>query len=285
LAWVGLADAWVTSAFWSGNETVALPHARAAVERAVALDPESGEALATKAYLLAVQDWNWSASDSVFRQAIARSPRYATGLKWYSDVLELREHRNEALAMLMRARDLDPLSPIMYYNLGYVQAGLGLSREALATLEKGLELDPTLPASLQLASREYMERGDTAKYFAARARLDAVSTISGAPVEVLRRAYASGGREGVWRAQLASPSTRDLPFDRAMWHARLGENDAAFRELERAYATHSIWMPYINSSLSFRKSFRDDPRFRALRERMHLPESTSVDPSNAETAK
>ncbi len=278
LAWTGLADAWVTSAFWSGNATAALPRARAAVERAVALDPQSGEALATKAYLLSVQDWNWNASDSVFRLAVARSPRSATALKWHADLLGVLEHRQESLALLGQARDLDPLSPIIYYNIGYEQMGLGRSDDALASFEKGLDLDPAFPPTLDLASREYLERGDTAKYFAARMRLDAVSKIAGAPVEVLRRAYVTGGREGVWRAQLASPSTRDLPFERATWHARLGENDAAFGELERAYTTHSIWMPYINSSNSFRKSFRSDPRFRAMQQRMHLPESTSIDP-------
>jgi TolB-like protein len=278
LAWVGLADAWVTSAFWTGEPAAALPRARAAAERAVSLDANVGEGLATLAYLLMVQDWNWSASDSVFRLAIARSPRYATGLKWYADLLEVREHREESMAMLTRARELDPLSPIIYYNLGFTQAALGRTAEAIASYEKALELDPALPAALEGASREYLEVGDTAKYFAARSRLDAVSKIAGAPVEVLRRAFVAGGREGVWRAQLAAPNTRDLPFDRAMWHARLGETDAAFRELERAYATRSIWMPYINSSTYFRQSFRRDARFVAMRERMHLPESTSPDP-------
>jgi hypothetical protein len=37
-------------------------------------------------------------------------------------------------------------------------------------------------------------------------------------------------------------------------------------------------MPYINESVWFRKRFREDPRFLALRERMHLPQSTSLDP-------
>jgi hypothetical protein len=37
-------------------------------------------------------------------------------------------------------------------------------------------------------------------------------------------------------------------------------------------------MPYINESVWFRQAFRADPRFRALRERMHLPESKSRDP-------
>src|SRR5207244_1352903 len=113
LAWTGLADAWVTSAFWSGNAATALPRARVAAERAVALNPQLGEGLATLAYLLMVQDWNWSASDSVFRLALERSPRYATGLKWHSDLLNVLERRDEAMALLTRARDLDPLSPII----------------------------------------------------------------------------------------------------------------------------------------------------------------------------
>jgi tetratricopeptide (TPR) repeat protein len=281
LAWVGLADAWVTSAFWSGDPTAALPRARAAAERAVSLDPNLGEGLATLAYLLMVQDWNWSASDSVFRRAVARSPRYATALKWHADLVEVLERREESLAMLTRARELDPLSPIIYYNLGFTLASMGRSAEAIASYEKALELDPVLPAALEGASREYLDIGDTARYFAARSRLDAVSRIAGAPVEVLRRAFVAGGREGVWRAHLAAAQTSNLPFDRAMWHARLGENDAAFRELERAYTTRSIWMPYINSSTFFRKSFRRDPRFLAMRERMRLPESTSLDPPAA----
>jgi eukaryotic-like serine/threonine-protein kinase len=277
LAWVGLADAWVTSAFWSGNAATALPRARVAAERAVALNPQLGEGLATLAYLLMVQDWNWSASDSVFRLAVERSPRYATGLKWYSDLLTVVERRDEALAFMNKARDLDPLSPIIYYNLGYAYEDAGRRDDALASFEKALEIDPTLPAALDWASREYLERGDTAKYFDARSRLDAISKIAGARVDVLRRAYASGGREGVWRAQLAEPSTHDFPFDRAVWHARLGENDAAFRELERAYATRSIWMPYLSTSFLFKQSFRRDPRFLSLLQRMHLPESATPD--------
>ncbi|MEO6529043.1 MAG: protein kinase [Gemmatimonadaceae bacterium] len=277
LAWIGLADAWVTSAYWSGNAATALPHARAAAERGVALNPQLGEGLATLGYLLMVQDWNWSASDSLSRRALAKSPRYATGLKWRADLLNVVGRRDESLSLLERARDIDPLSPIIHYNIGYAHETSGRGDEALAAFEKALELDPALPAALEWAAREYLERGDTAKFFDARSRLDAVSKIAGARVDVLRRAFVTAGREGVWRAQLAAANTRDLSFDRAVWHARLGETDAAFRELERAYATHDVWAPYLNNSFLFRRSFRRDPRFLSLLARMHLPESTVPD--------
>jgi len=277
LAWAGLADAWVASAFWSGDAATALPRSHAAAERAVTLNPELGEGRATLAYLLMVQDWNWSASDSAFRQTLERNPRYATGLKWHADVLAVLERTDEALALLRRARDLDPLSPIIQYNLGYTYQVAGREDDALASFEKALELDSGFPAALDQASQAYLERGDTAKYFAARSRLDAVSSTAGARVDVLRHAFVTGGRDGIWRAQLAASNTRDWPVERAVWHARLGENDAAFRELERAYATHHIWLPYLNVKFRFSQTFRRDPRFLALLQRMHLPESTMPD--------
>ena len=188
---------------------------------------------------------------------------------------------DESLALITRARELDPLSPIIYYNLGYSYEVAGRHDEALASFEKALELDPAFPAALDWTSREYLERGDTARYFEVRSRLDAVSPIAGARVDVLRRAFAAHGREGIWRAHLAAINTRNLAFNRAVWHARLGETDAAFRELERAYATHDIWMPYLNVSDLFRQNIRRDPRFLSLLARMHLPESTVPDRVNA----
>ena len=104
-----------------------------------------------------------------------------------------------------------------------------------------------------------------------------MSRIAGARVDVLRRAFAASGREGIWRAQLASLGTQGLPFERAVWHAQLGENDAAFRELERAYTTHVIWLPYLNAESFFPTTFRHDPRFRSLLRRLRLPESANQD--------
>jgi tetratricopeptide (TPR) repeat protein len=198
-------------------------------------------------------------------------------LKWYADVLAVLERPDEALALLSRARDLDPLSPIIQYNIGYTYQAAGRDDDALASFEKALELDSSFPAALDQASQEYLERGDTAKYFAARSRLDAVSPTAGARVDVLRHAYVTGGREGIWRAQLAASTTRDWPVERAVWHAHLGEYDAAFRELERAYAMHHIWLPYLNVKFRFAKTFRRDPRFLSLLQRMRLPESTTLD--------
>ncbi len=276
LAWVGLADTWLISGFWSIDSRIALPRARQAVERAVELQPQSGEALANKAYLLMLQDWNWSESESVFREAISRSPRYSTALKWYADLLVVLARYDESLSMLLRARDLDPLSPIIYYNLGYTYTEMGRTADGVASLERALELDPDFLPALEALSPVYLAHDDTAKFFAARARLSGLTEFAGAPASALRRAYALAGKAGVWRAQLAAPSTQELHFDRAQFLAHLGDYDSAMRELERAHSNRSIWMPFLNSESYFPSAFRRDPRFVSLRERMNLPESGSI---------
>ena len=100
-----------------------------------------GEATLTLAYLLMVQDWNWSASDSVFR----RRRRAQSAIRHRVEVVRRSVRGSRAQRGVAghdsRARDLDPLSPIIYYNLGYSHEVRGPRDEALASFEKALELD------------------------------------------------------------------------------------------------------------------------------------------------
>ena len=51
-------------------------------------------------------------------------------------------------------------------------------------------------------------QGDTARFFAVRERLDAVSQRGEVPAAELRRAYAAGGPDSVLRLQVNSPGAR-----------------------------------------------------------------------------
>jgi hypothetical protein len=59
------------------------------------------------------------------------------------------------------------------------------------------------------------------------------------------------------------------PFHIAVAYAGLGDKDAAFRWLERAYAEHASFMDGIKVTPAF-DGLRSDPRFVALLARMHL---------------
>ena len=269
-AWAGLGGAYLILPFYADVRTaVLLPKARAAVERAVALDPGLGDAQAALAYLLMLQDWNWSASDSAFQRAIATSPGNATAYKWYGDLLSVTGRKTESIRAITRAQELDPLSPLVAANLGAEYWNVGRDGEAMTWLEKSLAMDPMQSLALHYMAEIAFDRLDTARFFDAQARLDLVSTRAGAPVAELRRAFARGGRDAVARLEIAS--LKDLPYERAQWRARLGDADGVFRDLDQAFAERPVWLPFVVDEREL-APMRSDPRYAALLRRMGLPE-------------
>jgi hypothetical protein len=59
------------------------------------------------------------------------------------------------------------------------------------------------------------------------------------------------------------------PVDAAAIQVRLGDYDAAFADLERAYTSHSAYILYLNANAVW-DPIRPDPRFRDLTRRMGL---------------
>jgi len=271
-AWAGLADAYLMLPFYSDTISAvqAVPQARRAAERALMLNPDLAEAHTTLAYALAIYDWDWQASEREFRRAIELNPGYATAHKWYRDMLTAMGRFDEALAAAQRAAGLDPRSPNVRTIVAISHWVLGQEEEALTEFERALELDPTFPLTLMHVSWFHWVRGDTARYFAARERLDAVSERGGVPASALRQAYAAGGPDSVLRLQVEAPGARRTPVDRAKWHVLLGDLDAASLDLEQAERERSVWLP-IATTYPYMAPLRADPRYAALRERMGLP--------------
>jgi tetratricopeptide (TPR) repeat protein len=248
----------------------AVPKARQAAEHALMLNPDLAEAHTTLAYALTVYYWDWAAAEREFRRATQLNPNYATAYKWYSDMLSAMGRFDEALASASRAAELDPRSPNVRTIVGMTRWFLGQEERALAEFDRALELDPTFPLTLMHSSRLYWVRGDTARFFATRERLDAVSERGEVPAAALRQAYAAGGPDSVLRLQVNSPGARRNPMDRARWHVLLGDLDAAFRDLDQAAEDRNVWLPFA-TRYPYLASLRADPRYAALLERMGLP--------------
>jgi serine/threonine protein kinase/Tfp pilus assembly protein PilF len=262
-AWAGLADCHVTRSFYSLIPTSeALPKAREAAQRALNLRPELGAAHATLAYASAI-DFKWGEAEDEYRRAIELNPDDATAHIWYADLLMMTGRMNAALREVRRALDLDPLSTRTWTELGQWHWVEGQLDESMAAFRKALELTPTMPLALELAARVCWQRGDVEQYFGLRERLEAVSERVAVPTRELREAYSRGGRSEVLRAQLAAPVARQLPTDRARWHAELGDLDAAFRDLDDALAQREIRLPYVTYYADF-APLRNDSRFHEL---------------------
>ena len=122
------------------------PLVRASANRALELDPSCAEAHAVLAMLLN-HERDHKGAEEHFRRALQSDPNYATGHHWYGLCLELSGRREQSLAELLKARDLDPLSPVIQTTIPeWYYHGRDYDR-AIAEARNVIETFPDFPAA------------------------------------------------------------------------------------------------------------------------------------------
>jgi TolB-like protein/DNA-binding winged helix-turn-helix (wHTH) protein/cytochrome c-type biogenesis protein CcmH/NrfG len=161
LAYVGLADSYVHQASWGGapvEET--LTKARAAAEKALALDDRLGEVYVSLARIKTVEG-DLEGAEATYQRALELSPNYAIAYQWYGELLNRRMGRSEdALSISLKAAELDPLSAYIVISVGAALEFLGRLEEALVWYERSLELDPTsVDGFIAIGTYDWLVRG------------------------------------------------------------------------------------------------------------------------------
>jgi serine/threonine-protein kinase len=272
LAYSGMADAWAfLGIFGHVPPRDAFPKARAAAERAIALDSRLVEGHATLAHLLFAYEWNWQAAESAFERAIALDPRYPTLRMYYASFLHSVGRPEEALAQLAVASEIDPLTPTGVLS-GRIYVDTRRPDAAIRVLQEAIELDPRHDLAHQLLAHAYLQKGRPDEAIASMRR---AATLSGArDLAQLAYVYARTGDTAEARRVLAGLLEGGEPLDLlgfhlAMAYAALGDSDRAFRWLEAAYAQHASFMNLLAVSTGF-ESLHSDPRFDHMLRRMGL---------------
>jgi len=166
LAWVGIAD----SAMLQGDYSTldfdeSLMIMQSAIDRALEIDPQLGEAHASQGQLYAMQN-RWSQAENSYRRAIELSPNYATAFHWYANFLSDKPSRlHDALVAIETASELDPLSIIIRLSRGWVLQNLGDFDEATAVYIGVTEMNPDFArafAQLAFMSSDELGRFDEA---------------------------------------------------------------------------------------------------------------------------
>jgi TolB-like protein/DNA-binding winged helix-turn-helix (wHTH) protein/Flp pilus assembly protein TadD len=254
--------------------------AKAAAEKALELDDSLAEAHTSLAVLLWRHDWNWATSEAEFRRALQLNPNYVEGRRAYSVYLRTVGRFQEALAESRRARDLDPLSPTLRSDLALLFYWWRKYGPAVEEARKTLEIEPSHAQTHYVLGRSYAQMKEFPK---AVAELEQAISLSGgnpAYVTALGYTYALAGDKKQARKaleELRQTSRRRYvpPYGLAAIYAGLGEKDAAFAELEKAYAERSFLFPVLHLDPQF-DSLRSDPRFADLVRRLNLPASATA---------
>jgi len=116
---------------------------RAYIDKAVELDADNGFVQAVLGrYALATGD---PAAEDLFRHALTLAPNDVDVLSIYAGELRMARRNEEALPVLERALDLDPLSVLLYHDLGRVNLWMGNFEPALAAFRRIAQINPGNP--------------------------------------------------------------------------------------------------------------------------------------------
>jgi TolB-like protein len=143
LAYAGMADSWAYLAenFVEPPRDV-MPKARAAAERAAALDPWLAEGHISRGIVKLDYEWDREGAQAEFQRALQLNPGSMWAHHWYAHSRETQRRLPEAMKEMTAALALDPLSLILYWDVGYELLIAGRNQDALDLLKKGDELFP-----------------------------------------------------------------------------------------------------------------------------------------------
>jgi TolB-like protein/Tfp pilus assembly protein PilF/predicted Ser/Thr protein kinase len=253
------------------------PMAKAALEKAFALDPDLAEALALAAVLKFWFEWNWREAETIFARLFEINPGDAMSRGQHAWLLMSLGRYEDCRAEIKRALTIDPLMPLLYaWSVG-LHAATGCPNEALADFTKLRQIDPNFGLGYFHAGMAHFRKAEWE---------EAITTIEegrrlvifpgwGEGVMCLCR-LRQGDRKGAdeIRAQMLEDrkTIPVSPISLAWASAGLGDLDGAFAWLETAVRERDTLTCFIRVYSEYMvPELMRDPRFEALCDRIGLP--------------
>jgi Tfp pilus assembly protein PilF len=273
LAYVGLAHAYRMHAL-----SLELPpseigaKAKAAALKAVQLDPTLAEAHAVLAFNIYWFEWDWNLAERHFERALQLDPDSPDTLWMYAHLPSNAGRHAQAMAAISSARSLDPLSGLITAMEGQTLLHAGRTDDAIVRLREAIELEPASRVAHLFAASAYIEKGlfsDAISEAAAARTLTPVNTQAVA-LEICANARRGRRRDAESAyAHLLELTTRRYvsPYHMAIACNGLNGPPDVLGWLERGLEEHDPKMVFLNVEPICR-NLREEPRFRALLERM-----------------
>jgi len=266
-----------------------LQKARDAALKAVQLDSDSAEAHTSLAVVAMVLDWNWSAAEREFKRAIELNPNYSPAHLWYAHYLVAMRRFDESVAEAKRSLELDPFSPLTMDLAAWAFHLAHQNDLSIDESRKSIELIPKFGWSHYNLWQTYDVSGRANEAIEEFSKAEEGFGMTQNRLAELQSAYSESGEKGYWQkilafCQEASKQPRNYTRtsgygwcdymqngDLAALQGRLGQFDAAFGSLERAYANHEAVLIYLNVDPRL-KYLRSDPRFQDMVRRVGVPQ-------------
>jgi TolB-like protein/Flp pilus assembly protein TadD len=277
LAYAGLADSYsVLGINAVAPAMVVFPKAKAAAMKALELDNSVAEAHMSLALAMFWHDWDWAGAEAEFLQSIELSPRFVDVYGTYAWFLTLTGRPDEAVSVIRKGQDLDPLSLTINVFAAWMLAYANQLEAAIDEINKVLEMDRNFVQAYLMLGETYVRLGKFRE--AIEANREAVRLGGGSLAEcMLGYSYAVAGQREeactiltqlIQRAEQAFVGSLLI----ALVYAGLRETDNAIEWIEKAYRERDGYMVFLNRH-PFYDSLRSDARFQNILQRLNFPEA------------
>jgi TolB-like protein/DNA-binding winged helix-turn-helix (wHTH) protein/Tfp pilus assembly protein PilF len=272
-ALAGLADSYILlGMYYTIPPMDAYSKAKPAATRALELDDGLAEAHTALGTILFRFDWNWLAAEAEFKRAIELNPSYGRAHHDYAWLLVALERFDEAVNEIKRAQELDPLSPLANSDVGWVYLRARRYDNAISQIERTLELEPEFASAQACLERAYRLKGMNKEAVDSARKSMIRSGASPQELAALEKVDSEQAMRNVlrWRLKKSEETARNRrtsPYRFAAQHAELGDTNAAFEWLERAFNERDSELVSIKVDPAF-DGVRSDSRYASLLRRI-----------------
>jgi eukaryotic-like serine/threonine-protein kinase len=277
-AHAGLADCYrlLGAPGWeAGPPKELLDRARAAVDRALGLDPNLAEGYAARSMIRFNSDWDLAAASRDLDRAMQLNPSLARAWQYKSAILVTQGRFDEAVDAARRGQELDPLSAIESTTLGVRLYYARRFPDAIAQFTRTIATNGNFGVTHWGLGETYRELG---RHDDAIAELRKAVELSNASPYM--RAWLAHGLAAAGRRDEAQTIRRDLerlanerylsPFLFALMASGFGEREQTIAWLEKTFDARSGWMPFVPVEPEF-QWLKKDPQFERLIARVRTP--------------
>ena len=277
LAHAGLAETHNMIGYWGYlPPEEAFPEAKRAALQALKLDPTLAEAHAALAVVQLEYEWLFREADHHFREATRFNPNFAIAHVWFAEFLFEMGQFQDGEVELERARELDPLSVRISFDLAVKFYWKREFDRALEQLQKTISMDPDNSLAFDFLSTVFHKKNMPDQAFTASQKAKTLAgEFSREEMADMQKAYEAAGLSGYFRKENELRQKRlaegkyQSPLNIAMNYAIAGDDSQALDWLEGAVQEHTPWLPELKVEPNW-DGLRSQPRFIAVLKKIGL---------------
>jgi serine/threonine protein kinase len=276
LPYLGIADHFIMLGLWNYvSPEEARLRSKEALDKALEIDDQLGEAYTSLGYFHCLYDWDWPAAERNLKRGIALNPNNVWAHAWYGCFLMGLSRFDEAYTEMKMALEMEPLSPIINAVAGMIFSLIHVD-EGKKQMDRAIEMEPNLALAHLWLGWIYMfpiiVDEKALEHLQSAVNLGLIFALGW-----LGCAYARLGKKeeafGILNQMDELSKEKYIsPLQRAAVYSGLEMYDQAFEYLEKAYTQH---LPHLALSSydvkvpsPFPQEFRLDKRYKALMRKM-----------------